>query len=218
MAGDASPAKKCLCDVASLRFKFNEVFVQAQKFMTEHPESDCGDLQKTLELLHKTIGNLTTKLRLEKSIGVHPHTPVKESTPYHLPNPTEFHTAEQSFGRPNATIQALPQRTANDTFDVSRQPGKNATFNVQRSKTRTDETFDASAPERYRRGTKATFEISANQISRPQTSEAFEESTSERSRRPQMNATFDASDKQRSRPRTAGPFGSNATFSCKYLN
>lgn len=181
--------------------------------MTEHPESDCGDLKKMLELLHKTIGNLTTKLRLEKSIGVDPYTPVKKSTPNHPSNLTEFHTAEQSFDRPNATIRATSPRPANATFDVARQPGKNETFNVsanQRFRTRADETFDVSAPERSRRGTKATFEFSAKQRF------GSEESTSERIP-PKTNKTVDASAKQRYRPRPEELISLNTTFSCKFF-
>lgn len=154
MAGGVDPTKRCLYDIASLRFKFNEVASSTQKFMTSHPESDCGDVKKTLELVQRTVGDLMTKLRLEKSIGVQPGTPVVRSTPNKQPARSEYHTAESSIGPTNTTAS----RKVNATFDVSGRPAMNATFDVSanessrptsnatrdRPRSRRNETFDVS--------------------------------------------------------------------------
>lgn len=153
MTGGVDPTKRCLYDIASLRFKFNEVASSTQKFMTSHPESDCGDVKKTLELVQRTVGDLMTKLRLEKSIGVQPGTPVVKSTP-NQPARSEYHTAESSIGPTNTTAS----RKANATFDVSARPAMNATFDVSANESSRRPTSNATQ-DRPRSRRNETFDV-----------------------------------------------------------
>lgn len=70
-----------MCDIASLRFKFNEIFAGIQKILNENSDYDCKDVRKNVMLLQSVIQKLSTSLRLDQSIGVQPGNPLKQSTP-----------------------------------------------------------------------------------------------------------------------------------------
>lgn len=113
IAEGVEPAKECSYDVASLRFKFNEVCARVQKFMIDHPNCQLEEVKKYLLMLHQVTNDFRTMLRLERSIGNQPTTPLRKSTPNKVSN-------QPSGGSQYFSAQQQNTRNLNATFNVTR--------------------------------------------------------------------------------------------------
>jgi hypothetical protein len=71
----------CLFDTASLKFKFNEIYAKIQKLLNQNSDYDCQAVKKNVLILQNVIQDLSTRLRLNQSVGFQPGVPLQQSTP-----------------------------------------------------------------------------------------------------------------------------------------
>lgn len=70
-----------LYDVATLRFKFNEISSNTVQFINSYSNNDCKELHENLKLLQRAINDCVNEVIQNKPSDSLPGTPVKKSTP-----------------------------------------------------------------------------------------------------------------------------------------
>lgn len=80
-------------DIAIIRFKFNEIEALIYKFMSNHRDYNCVEVEKYLQILQQAARKFHAMISLSESTGRgDPQNPIKSSTPVSLVAPLKSST------------------------------------------------------------------------------------------------------------------------------
>lgn len=102
------PENEFLYDIASLRFKFNEISSNTMQFMNNYYNHDCKELQKNFQLLLYAMIDCNNEVKLNINSERSPGSPLKKSTPKKCcsqSNDEEFFSASDSTPLPSRSCE-----------------------------------------------------------------------------------------------------------------